>query len=168
MKKINIADITQVKNFEYKLRIEANDLGSSETYFTSLKNLLIAFKEHKKDISVGLPLTEYRTINNHIYMLLLDIDLPADIIMRRDFNFIIGYHELKYLYRFMFKDEPLMRDGFAYYYKDFSKDLRERLENKKVRVKIYEEKINVNSFMRRYYDYNCSLGNSSNKGGDLL
>lgn len=151
------ATIENTTNFEYKLGIEAKDIGDYDTKSVCLKDLVLNFKKNKKFVSVGIPLKEHRTINNHIYLMLMGISLPAEIIYRADFQFFVGYHELKYLYRFMYKNEPIIRDGYAYYYKNFSPTFKEKFENSFIKVKIYNNSTNINSFIRRYYDYNCSF-----------
>lgn len=152
-----MATIQETRDFEYSLRVQNNEL-KYESHPMQIGELVKYFKSIKKYVSVGYPLTDYNYVNNHIYLLLMGQGVSSDFIISDSKNFIVGYHELKYLYAWMYKGIPLIRDDKAYYYKDFSKSFRKNFEESCVWVRFYSESTNINSFLRRYYGYNFMFG----------
>lgn len=155
-----MATIQETNDFEYSLGIQNSEL-KYETVEMQLKDLLSLFKKNKKHVVIGYPLTDYNYVNNHIYLLLLNQGAAQDFIFSQSFNFVVGYHELKYLYAWMYKGIPLIRDEKKYYYKDFSESFRNNFESREVRVRFYEEHTNINSFLRRFYGYNFMFGDKT-------
>lgn len=155
-----MATIQETNDFEYSLGIQNSELKYNIVSM-KIRDLLILFKKNKKHVVVGYPLTDYNYINNHIYLLLLNQGVAQDFIFSKSFNFVVGYHELKYLYAWMYKGIPLIRDEKKYYYKDFSESFRNNFESREVRVRFYEEHTNINSFLRRFYGYNFMFGDKT-------
>lgn len=148
-------------NFQYLLNTQRRDLDF-DTMDMTLVDLVTNFKRHKKNISFGCPLSDYRLINNNIYMFMMRIHPTCFFAIREDYSFVVGYQELKYLYRWMFKGEPAIKnDGTKYYYKDMPASFRSAFENQNVRVRVYSNSVSINTFQQRHYLNDIQIGDKA-------
>ena len=146
-------------NFAYLLNIQRKDL-TYDTREVKLIELVKGFKKNKKSITVGHPLSDYRLINNNIYMLLMRVQPESIFVIRDDYNFVAGYQELKFLYRWMFKGVPIItNDGCEYYYKKMPPSFKESFENQLVRIRIYSNDVPAHVFERCHYICPMRIGN---------
>lgn len=149
---ITKAKYKDIENFEYQLRVKSNDL-TYDTQEFSLNELILNFKKNKKHVDVKYPLNSYSMIMNNIYRFLLRHENYCSFVIKEDYSFIIGYHELKYLYRWMYKGIPLItNDNLAIYYKDLSPRTRDLFERQQVRVRVFTKDTNINNLIKHFFE----------------
>lgn len=148
---ITKAKYSDINQFEATLRTK-NTYHMYNTREISLKDFVLKFKQNKKNVSVKYPLTSHHTVMTNIYRLLMRMQNHSCFIIKEDYSFVVGYYELKYLYRWMYKNMPLVtKDGMAYYYNDMSENFRRVFENQLLRIRVYSEDININQLITDYY-----------------
>lgn len=143
-------------DFEYRLNVKKNTLNyDTKTY--KLSDFLDIFKEHKKDFNLKVPFRHQSNVNSILNLILLKQGIPFTFIIKDDYSFMIGYYELKTLYRWMRKGYILRYNDMNYKYDNLSSSMKERLENVDVRVRIYDKDTNINDLIRIYLGSNIEI-----------
>lgn len=155
--------IEKYNTFEYMLRIQSREL-KYDTKEMMLKELLAKFKTNKKYVNLKYPLSHSLTTDNFLYGLLLRQNTTHTFVITEDWNCVIGYNELKMLYRWMYKGYPIVFDEEEYYFSDMSYSAKEYLEKVYVRVRIYDKETNINRLLRCFFGQTISLvSNKTNR-----
>lgn len=150
-------DYQKYHNFEYNLFSQARELRF-DTKDITIKDFLNMFKKNKKNINVKYPINHNLTTNNFLNLLLLKQGTYQSFVITEDWNFVIGYNELKMLYRWMYKGYPLIRDDQKYYYANMAQNFKDTFENTYFRVRIYSEETNINTLIRNFFGQNFIIG----------
>lgn len=142
------------KDFDHSLCMQSQAVQSYSHTNLNLIDFLKLFKKNKRNINLKYPLSHYLTVNNFLYRIMLDHSSNYEFVITNDWNFVIGYEELKTLYRWIFKNYPLIYDNKIFYYKNMPYRFKRMIDTTNVKVRIYNDNVNINDLIKIYFGHN--------------